>query len=203
MDLRARKQRREGVARDVRQKRLSDGTPDSRERHGAGHGTFPARGPNVPRSNGFIATGRGPEVSQEDEKPETGGPSANRVLRPYRAQVAGVLAAAFTLSLAYSVVVTFTGSHEGYGLTDPALWVFYAVGYGLAALTLTDRTWAWWATAAGVLSLIAVGIFYYPTVFPPAAQTAFAWFENDVYVGLLILAEYLCVQRLRGVSLVP
>jgi len=126
-----------------------------------------------------------------------------RKRRAYRTQVAGVLAAAFTLSLVYSVVVTFTGSHEGYGMTDPTLWVFYAVGFGLAALTLTDKIWAWRATAAAVFFLIAVGIFYYPTVFPPSAQTTFAWFENDVYVGLLILAQYLCVQRLREVSLVP
>jgi cytochrome bd-type quinol oxidase subunit 2 len=121
--------------------------------------------------------------------------------RPYRTQVAGVLVAAFTLSLAYSVTVTLTGSHEGYGMADPTLWVFYTVGFGLAALSLTDRVWAWWVIAAVVLVLILVGIFYYPTIFPPSAQTAFAWFENDVYVGLLVLAEYLCVQRLRNVSL--
>jgi cytochrome bd-type quinol oxidase subunit 2 len=123
--------------------------------------------------------------------------------RLYRTQVAGVLAATFTLSLAYSVIVTFTGSHEGYSLADPTLWVFYAVGFGLAALALTDRMWAWWVIAAVVLALIAVGIFYYPTVFPPSAQTTLAWFENDVYIGLLVLAEYLCVQRLRSVSLTP
>lgn len=122
--------------------------------------------------------------------------------RTYRTQVASVLAAAFALSLAYSVTVTFTGSHEGYSLGDPALWVFYAVGFGLAALALSDRGWAWWVTAAMVLALIAVGIFYYPTVFPPSAQTPLAWFENDVYMGLLILAEYLCVQRLRNVDLI-
>ena len=121
--------------------------------------------------------------------------------RPYRAQVAGVLAAAFALSLAYSVIVTVTGSHEGYGMADPALWAFYALGFGLAGLALADRMWAWWVVAVAVLALIAVGIFYYPTIFPPSAQTAFAWFENDVYVGLLILAEYLCVQRLRGVDI--
>jgi len=120
--------------------------------------------------------------------------------RLYRSQVAGVLAAAFALSLTYSVIVTFTGSHEGYGMADPALWAFYVVGFGLAALALTDRTWAWWVVAAGVLALIAVGIFYYPTIFPPSAQTTLAWFENDVYMGLLILAEYLCIQRLRNVD---
>ncbi len=122
--------------------------------------------------------------------------------RTYRTQVAGVLVAAFALSLTYSVTVTFTGSHEGYSLGDPALWVFYAVGFGLAALALSDRRWAWWVTAAMVLALIAVGIFYYPTVFPPSAQTPLAWFENDVYMGLLILAEYLCVQRLRNMDLI-
>ena len=90
--------------------------------------------------------------------------------RPYRTQVAGVLAAAFSLSLAYSVIVTFTGSHEGYGMADPALWAFYAVGFGLVALVLSDRTWAWWVVAVVVLALIRVGIFYYPTVFPPSAQ---------------------------------
>jgi hypothetical protein len=82
--------------------------------------------------------------------------------------VAGVLAAAFTLSLVYSVIVTFTGSHEEYGMADPALWAFYAVGFGLAALALTNRTWAWWVVAA-VLALIAVSMFYYPTVFPLSA----------------------------------
>jgi cytochrome bd-type quinol oxidase subunit 2 len=121
--------------------------------------------------------------------------------RPYRTQVAGVLAAAFTLSLVYSVIVTFTGSHKGYGMADPALWAFYAVGFGLVALALADRSWARWVVAAAVLALIAVGIFYYPTVFPPSAQTTLAWFENDVYVGLLILAEYLCVQHLRRIDL--
>ncbi len=121
--------------------------------------------------------------------------------RTYRTQVAGVLAAAFALSLVYSVIVTFTGSHEGYSMADPALWAFYAVGFGLVALVLSDRTWAWWVVAVVVLALIGVGIFYYPTVFPPSAQTTFAWFENDVYVGLLILAKYLCVQRLRRIDL--
>jgi hypothetical protein len=141
-------------------------------------------------------------MSHEDRKTVIRGTPDTRKRRPYSTQVSGVLAAAFALSLAYSAIVTFTGSHEGYGLGDPALWVFYAVGFGLAAMALTDRTWAWWVVAVTVLILIAVGIFYYPTVFPPSAQTPFAWFENDVYVGLLILAEYLCVQRLRNVDLV-
>ena len=110
----------------------------------------------------------------EDKEAAISGTRGGRRRRPYRTQVAGVLAAAFAVSLAYSVIVTFTGSHEGYSLGDPALWVFYAVGFGLAALALSDRRWAWWVTAAMVLALIAVGIFYYPTFFPPSAQTPFA-----------------------------
>jgi peptidoglycan/LPS O-acetylase OafA/YrhL len=141
---------------------------------------------------------RRPKVLREDENAGINSPRVGR-RSPYHTQVAGALAAAFALSLAYSAIVTFTGSHEGYGLGDPALWVFYAVGFGLAALALADR--AWRVVAGAVLALIAIGIFYYPTVFPPSAQTPLAWFENDVYVGLLILAEYLCIQRLRNVNI--
>ena len=138
-------------------------------------------------------------MPQENRKTVIRGTPDTRKRRPYSTQVSGVLAAAFALSLAYSVIVTVTGSHERYGLGNPTLWIFYAIGFGLAAMALTNKAWAWWVVAVTVLILIAVGIFYYPTVFPPSAQTPFAWFENDVYVGLLILAEYLCVQRLRNV----
>jgi len=141
-------------------------------------------------------------VLQEDRRTIVHGTPDARNRRPYSTQASGALAAAFALSLAYSAIVTVTGSHEGYGLGDPTLWVFYAVGFGLAALALADRIWAWWIVAVAVLALIAVGIFYYPTVFPPSAQTTLAWFENDVYMGLLILAEYLCVQRLRNVEVI-
>ena len=74
------------------------------------------------------------------------------------------------------------------------------VGFGLA---LMDRPWTWWIVSAAVLLLILGGIFLYPTVFVPSTQTAFGWFENDFYIGLLILAEYLCIQRLRNVTLTP
>jgi hypothetical protein len=141
-------------------------------------------------------------VLLEGKEAANSGTRGGRRTLSYRTQAAGALAAAFALSLAYSVTVTFTGSHEGYSLGDPTLWVFYAVGFGLVALTLTGRIWAWRTVAVAVLILIAVGIFYYPTVFPPSAQTPLAWFENDVYMGLLILAEYLCVQRLRNVDLI-
>jgi hypothetical protein len=66
-----------------------------------------------------------------------------------------------------------------------------------------DRSLTWWIVSAAVLLLFLVGIFVYPAYFVPSEQTAFGWFENDVYIGLLILAEYLCIQRLRNVTLTP
>ena len=40
-------------------------------------------------------------------------------------------------------------------------------------------------------------VFVYPPTFTPRLQTQIVWFENDIYTGLLLLAEYLTVQRLR------
>src|SRR3712207_2932746 len=138
-------------------------------------------------------------MPQQDRKTVIRGTPDIRKRRPYNTQVSGVLATAFALSLAYSVIVTFTGSHEGYGLGDPTLWIFYAVGFGLAAMALTDRIWAWWVVAVAVMIFIAGGIFYYPPVFPPSAPTPLPWVEKDVYKGLPILLAYLCVPRLRNV----
>ena len=51
--------------------------------------------------------------------------------------------------------------------------------------------------------LLYVSVFYYPTTFEPRQQTTFGWFENDVYTGLLMIAFYLVVMRLRRITLVP
>lgn len=40
-----------------------------------------------------------------------------------------------------------------------------------------------------------------PPTFVPSQQTAFGWFENDVYTGLLMIALYVVVHRLRGVGI--
>jgi magnesium-transporting ATPase (P-type) len=65
------------------------------------------------------------------------------------------------------------------------------------------QAWTWWIVSAAVMLLLLGGIFLYPAFFVPSEQTAFGWFENDVYIGLLILAEYLCIQRLRNITLTP
>ena len=51
--------------------------------------------------------------------------------------------------------------------------------------------------------MLGIAFFYYPTAFGPAQQTVFGWFENDVYVGLLVTATYLGVLRLRRTTLTP
>jgi peptidoglycan/LPS O-acetylase OafA/YrhL len=117
----------------------------------------------------------------------------------YSTQVAWVLVAAFTISALYTAISALSGVMHG--ANDPRLWIFYVVGFGLAALVRMDRSWSWWIISAAVLLLILAGIFVYPAYFVPSEQTAFGWFENDVYIGLLILAEYLCIQRLHNVTL--
>ena len=120
---------------------------------------------------------------------------------PYSRQVAGILSAATTLSIIHTIHTALTIAPE-YG-KDPVLYLLYAILWGLVALAWTDRRGAWWTIGATLTLLIGIGIFYYPTIFVPAWQTPFGWFENDVYMGLLILAAYLTIQRLRGISLSP
>jgi hypothetical protein len=45
-------------------------------------------------------------------------------------------------------------------------------------------------------------VFVYPSMFGPEQQTVFGWFENDVYVGLLMVATFLGVLRIRRVAVV-
>ena len=65
-----------------------------------------------------------------------------------------------------------------------------------------DRPWADWTVAAYLVVLLGIAVFYYPLTFTAEKQTLFGWFENDVYVGLLVTAFVLQVLRLRAVSLV-
>lgn len=54
---------------------------------------------------------------------------------------------------------------------------------------------------AVVAVVLAVAVLVYPSMFGPEQQTLFGWFENDAYVGLLVVAGHLGVLRLRGVGL--
>ena len=85
----------------------------------------------------------------------------------------------------------------------PLAWGFYAVAFGIAALARRTERWAQLTVLAYLVSVLGIALFYYPTTFGVEKQTMFGWFENDVYVGLLVVATYLGVLRLRRVSLTP
>ncbi|WP_082097318.1 hypothetical protein [Demequina silvatica] len=120
----------------------------------------------------------------------------------YGRHLRGILLVAFTLSAGHTVYAWLAGIEDPtFTVTTPLTWAFYAVAFGVAWLAGRPARWAQ-VTVLGYLTvLLGISIFYYPTNFGPAQQTTFGWFENDVYVGLLLTAAYLGVQRLRGVTL--
>lgn len=59
-----------------------------------------------------------------------------------------------------------------------------------------------WGVLAFLGVLLAVTIFVHPSMFRAEQQTVFGWFENDVYVGVLMVATHVAVLRRRGVALV-
>ena len=85
----------------------------------------------------------------------------------------------------------------------PLAWGFYAVAFGMAALARRTERWAQLTVLAYLAIVLGIAFFYYPTVFGLEQQTVFGWFENDVYVGLLVTATYLGVLRLRRTTLTP
>jgi hypothetical protein len=123
----------------------------------------------------------------------------------YATQVSGLMLAALGLSAAYTVWSTATGVvAEGFTATSPGVWAFYAILTAVALWVRSDRTAVWWVLAALLPLLLLVGYFVYPaTDFTPEQQTPFGWAENGVYLGLLTVAAYLTVQRLRRRHLEP
>ena len=122
----------------------------------------------------------------------------------YGRHVSGILLAAFTLSAGHTVYAYVQGIEDPtFTVTTPMAWAFYVVGFGSAWLARRTSRWAQGAVLGYLAVLLGISVFYYPTTFGPAQQTTFGWFENDVYVGLLITATYLVVQRLRRVAMTP
>jgi uncharacterized membrane protein YhaH (DUF805 family) len=122
----------------------------------------------------------------------------------YGKHVAGIMLAAFTLSVAHTVYAWLAGIEApGFTVTTPLTWIFYAVAFAVSVLARQERRWTQLVVTGFLALVLGIGIFYYPTTFGPRQQTVFGWFENDVYLGLLTVACYLSVQRLRRVALVP
>lgn len=122
----------------------------------------------------------------------------------YGRHIAGVLAAAFTLSAGHTVYAWVERIEDPtFTVTTPLAWGFYVVGFASTVLARRTSRVAQVSLLAYLTSLLGISIFYYPTTFGAAQQTTFGWFENDVYVGLLVTATYLAVQRLRRTTLAP
>ena len=113
-----------------------------------------------------------------------------------------VLVAAFTLSVVHTVYSWVQGIDDpGFTVDTPLTWAFYAVAFGMAALARRSQRCAQVTVLAFLALVLAVAVLVYPTMFGPEQQTLFGWFENDAYVGLLVVATYLGVLRLRGTTL--
>ena len=122
----------------------------------------------------------------------------------YGRHMSGVLVAAFSLSVVHTIYAWVAGIEDPTFTVDtPLAWGFYAVAFGMAALARRTERWAQLAVLPYLATMLGIAFFYYPTVFGPVQQTVFGWFENDVYVGLLVTAAYLGVQRLQRVTLTP
>lgn len=120
----------------------------------------------------------------------------------YGRHMSGVLVAAFTLSVVHTVYARVEGIEDPTFTVDtPLAWGFYAVAYGVAALARRTERWAQVTVLAFLAAVLGIALFYYPTTFGVEQQTVFGWFENDVYVGLLVVATYLGVLRLRRTAL--
>ena len=124
--------------------------------------------------------------------------------RSYGTQMSWLLVAAFSLSVLHTCYSYATGIEDPrFTVTTPVAYAFYAVGFAMAVLVRREQRWAQW-TAIGYLAvLLYVSVFFYPTTFTAQQQTTFGWFENDVYTGLLMIAFYLAVLRLRSVTSTP
>ena len=122
----------------------------------------------------------------------------------YGRHICGLMVAAFSLSVVHTVYAWVEGIEDPtFTVTTPLAWGFYAVAFGMAVLARRTGRGAQATVLAFLVMCLAIGIFYYPTTFGPAQQTVFGWLENDVYLGLLVAATYLAVQRWRGTVLTP
>jgi peptidoglycan/LPS O-acetylase OafA/YrhL len=118
--------------------------------------------------------------------------------------MSGVLVAAFTLSVVHTVYAWVEGIEDPTFTVDtPLAWGFYVVAFAMAALARRTALWAQVVVLAYLMVVLGIALFYYPTVFGPEQQTVFGWFENGMYVGLLFVAFYLGVVRLRRTTLMP
>ena len=81
-----------------------------------------------------------------------------------------------------------------YDAYTPMIGVVYLAFVGISALVLTERRWAWWTILIFVITLLALGTFWYqPTVTTGRVEAGvmgpIGWLESTVYLGLLFVAR--------------
>ena len=77
--------------------------------------------------------------------------------------IALVLVAAFTLSVAHTVYAAVQGLEDpDFTLTTPLTWIFYGVGFSMAALARRDAAWAQGLVLAFLVLVIAIGALLLP-----------------------------------------
>lgn len=123
----------------------------------------------------------------------------------YHRQAFWFLLTALSLSLGYELYrVIAKAGVSSYDTFNPALLLFYLMGFGMAALIRSNRRWAWWLVLLFTLVLIAMGTFYYdPIVLLARHPDLIDWCESGAYLGLLWVIAFLSVQQLRGRILLP
>lgn len=131
--------------------------------------------------------------------------SDKKRISTYSTQTFWILLATFTLSLGYEVYRdTVMAGATAFDAFNPALAIFYAVCFGMTLLTRVNQRWVSWVMLLFTLGLIAVGMFYYDPEILPARHPGYAdWFESVVYLGLLFIAAFLCLQEVCGRTLIP
>ena len=131
--------------------------------------------------------------------------SDKKRISAYSTQTFWILLATFTLSLGYEVYRdTVMAGATAFDAFNPALAIFYVVCFGMTLLTRVNQRWVSWVMLLFTLGLIAVGMFYYDPEILPARHPGYVdWFESVVYLGLLFIAAFLCLQEVCGRTLIP
>ena len=119
-----------------------------------------------------------------------------------------VLVAAFAVSALYQAYRAMLNEVPEYDAFTPMTGVVYLAFVGISALVMTDRCWAWWVVSVFVITLLALGTFWYHPTFTMGRMESgvmglVGWLESTVYLGLLFVAGFVCAMHLLGVRLVP
>jgi hypothetical protein len=96
----------------------------------------------------------------------------------------GVLTAAFAVSALDQAYRAMLDEVPEYDAFTPMTGVAYLTFVGISALVVTDRCWAWWVVSVFVITLLALGTFWYHPPFTMSRMESgvmglVGWLENS------------------------